>query len=206
MKKYNIYSLPTWYPQFMLLGTERSSVIFRPLNILESFLKTTDTTWSFSLRDGSRQIWYKNKQGINMDWLYGECRTGSFLETQSSQNLNSSLTNQREKRWPILEIIYWVLGRYLAGLDDLFLFLVNGSRVKNTVSAYQKSFINLEQIKKAELSNTNKLLLRRCNISEIRSFSLARKQVPHTEKDMERREQGSLPPGHHPSHSLEKQK
>lgn len=78
--------------------------------------------------------------------------------------------------------------------------------VKNTVSAYQNSFMNLEQIKKAELSNTNKPLLGECDTSEITSFSLAREQVPHTEEDVERFEQGSLPLGDRPNHSLEKHK
>lgn len=206
LKKYSIYSLPTQYPQFVLLETERLSVIFRLLNILESFPKTTDTTWSFSLRNRSRQIWYKNKQGINMDCLYRECRIGSFSGTQSSQNLNYSLTNQKEQRSPVLEIIYGGLGKYLAEMDDLVLFLVNGSHVKNTVSAYRKAFMNLEKIKKAELSNTNKIIFGECDISEITSFSLAREQVPRTEEDVERSEQGHLPPGDHPNHSLERHK
>lgn len=89
---------------------------------------------------------------------------------------------------------------------DLFLFLVNGSHVKNTVSAYQKAFMNLEKIKKAELSNTNKIIFGECDISEITSFSLAREQVPCTEEDAERFEQGHLPPGAHPNHSLERHK
>lgn len=66
--------------------------------------------------------------------------------------------------------------------------------------------MNLEQIKKAELSNTHKLLFGECGISEITYFGLARKQVPRTEEDAKRSERGSIPPGDHPNHSSEEQK
>lgn len=98
------------------------------------------------------------------------------------------------------------MGRYLAELGYLFLFLVNGSHVKNRVWAYQKSFMDLEQIRKAELSNTNKQLFGERDISKITSFSLTREQAPRTQEDAERFGQGSIPPGDHPNHSLEKQK
>lgn len=142
-----------------------------------------------------------------MDCLYRECRIGSFSGTQSSQNLNYSLTNQKEQRSPVLEIIYGGLGKYLAEMDDFFLFLVNGSRVKNTVSAYQRAFRNLEKkLRKQNSVYTNKIIFGECDISEITSFSLAREQMPRAEEDVERFEQGHLPPGDHPNHSLERHK
>lgn len=63
-----------------------------------------------------------------------------------------------------------------------------------------------KKIKKAELSNTNKIIFGECDISEITSFSLAREQMPRAEEDVERFEQGHLPPGDHPNHSLERHK
>lgn len=60
------------------------------------------------------------------------------------------LTNQKKQLSPVLEIIFWGFGRYLADIDDLF--LINRSHDKNTVLTYHRAFINLEQIKKEELS------------------------------------------------------
>lgn len=52
----------------------------------------------------------------------GECRTGSFSGTESSLNLTCSQIKKKKQVSPILEIIFGVFGRYLADIDDLFLF------------------------------------------------------------------------------------
>lgn len=50
----------------------------------------------------------------------GECRTGSFSGTEFTEpNL---LSNQKKQLSPVLEIFFWGFGRYLADIDDLFLF------------------------------------------------------------------------------------
>lgn len=62
------------------------------------------------------------------------------------------LTNQNKQVNPVLETIHWGLRRYLAEINDLFLYCINRSHDKNTVLGYHKVFIRLQQIKKAELS------------------------------------------------------
>ena len=122
-----------------------------------------------------------------MDCLYRECAIGSSSGTEFTA---PELISHKSKRANKASI-----RNYLLGFGELFsrngwLVFIFSKWVtcQNTVSAYQKAFMNTEKIKKAELSTINEILFpckgtsathsRGCGEVWIRVFPTSRPSQP----------------------------